>query len=575
MCALHHALSAQRAKARARQRTFAPLALTHVVPEPCEDAPFAPPPIDDIFGVEDGEEETGFIAVPPLDDDEEAPFDAPDLEEETQVFVAPAIEAKAAPIEVEPIIRDRPLPAISIYAAWDRPEAEALLHDLKSDSRLKRAKLDIERGGLDRAVSHAQTRSADLYLLDTNLDAPAMLVALDRLREAAPRACIVILGAVNDIGLLRELAARGVSDYIVPPAKAGDVAQTLCALFADTDTTKVIAVIGARGGIGASTIARNVAWSIAERQQQKATLVDLDLSFGLTGNCFGEAPALSAIDVLGADDAEAALETALTQATPCLQILSAPAKTESLEIEPFAFDTLIANVRRSASYVVLDLPHAWEPWVRTALREADEVIVVVGPDLASLRNGDNILKLLRSERDKPSAPLVVVSMSGLPKRPEIPFKDFSDALRVTPILTFAFEPELFVAAENDGRLIYEMMPDAKAALQLDLLASMVSGHDPIATPTPRMKAEAPKAETLPVLDLVTVAPPAPRRMRGKQRTARTGYLALQEPSPRQRSAPGLVRTLAAVVALTMAGVWFVGHRDDALPRTEFPSAFSA
>ena len=143
-----------------------------------------------------------------------------------------------------------------------------------------------------------------LFVLDTTLDGAAMLSALDRLRLAAPTACIVILGAVNDIALLRDLAARGVSDYIVPPAKAADVARSLCSLFADVDGAKTIAVIGARGGIGASTIARNLAWSIAERQQQRTTLVDLDLCFGSAAPSFRQEPKLSVSDVLDAANAE-------------------------------------------------------------------------------------------------------------------------------------------------------------------------------------------------------------------------------------------------------------------------------
>lgn len=543
---MNHALSAQRAKLRARQRSFAALELNYVVPEPYaeEEAPFDPPPIDDIFGAED-DEDIGFILAPPIAEVEE---------EEGEMCPAP-----------EPVIAiDRPLPAISIFAGWDRPDSETLMRELAADPRLKRAVFAIQRGGIDAAISQA---NADLFLLDTTLDSGAMLTALDRLRETAANACIVILGAVNDIGLLRELSFRGVSDYIVPPAKADDIAKTLCALFAETDSSRTIAVIGARGGLGASTIARNVAWSIAERQQQKTTLIDLDLSFGADANA-----EFSVVDVLGANDCEEALDRALSQTTPWLNVLSAPKATQSLEIEPFAFDTLIANVRRTAAFTILDLPHAWEPWVRKALREADEIVIVAAPDLASLRNADNMLKLLRSERDKQSAPIVVMSMSGLPKRPEIPLKDFADALKVMPALTFAFEPELFAAAEADGKMIYEVMPDAKAALQLDLLASTLTGHNPIATLAVG-KTET-KPEPLPVLELVTPAPQPQRRVRSKQKVARTGYIALQHPLPRKRGARGLVRTLAAVVTLTIAGVWFVGHQT-ASTSADWPSAFSA
>ena len=571
-------LSAQRAKTRARQRArpaFTPLHLTaeYVVPEPSDEAPFEPPPVDDIFGLAECEDEDPVFVTEAAD---EAPFDPPEFEDEP-VFTAPSAHVeppmehpKPPPKPEPPPIRDRPLPAISIYASWDRPETEALLRELAADPRLARAACEIARGGLDAAAARAQTAAIDLFVLGTTLDGAAMLSALDRLRSAAPKACIVILGAVNDIALLRDLAARGVSDYIVPPAKAADVARSLCSLFADVDGAKTIAVIGARGGVGASTIARNVAWSIAERQQQRTTLVDLDFSFGSAATSLRQDPKLSASDVIEATDAEEALTNALIHPTPKLQLLSAPTKTATLEIDHAKFDTLISNVRRTASFVVLDLPHAWEPWIRTALREADEVILVACPDLASLRNADNILKLLRSERDKSSAPMVVVSMSGLPKRPEIPMKDFAEALRVKPEATFVFEPELFAAAEADGQMIYEAMPDAKAALQLDLLASVLTGHEPIARPAPR-SVEAP--QSLPSLELVTPIPA--ERPRRKQRPTRTGFVALQEPPPSMKRSSGLVRTLAAVATLVAVSVWYVGQHQETVSTPEAAGAFSA
>jgi pilus assembly protein CpaE len=605
--------AAQKAKARARQRTkFAtaandnvirlapPLELTagDVVHEPAEEAPFLPPPADDIFGMAEceDEEETIFVTEPPpvvIEEtvaeeaviEEDAPFDPPEFEAEP-VFTAPAsaqIDPVAAPKVEEPkpapkpapseAPRDRPLPAISVHMSWDRPEAEALMRELAADPRLARAEIEIRRGGFDAAAA----RNADLFVLDSNLDNPAMLAALDRLRANAPQACIVMLGAVNDIALLRDLAARGVSDYVVLPAKADAVARSLCALFAGVAPAQVIAVIGARGGVGASTIARNLAWSIAERQQRKTTLVDLDLSFGLAAASFGHEATLSVIDVVESDDTEQALTQALSDQTERLSLLSAPSRTASLELDPAAFAELLANTRRTSSHVVLDLPHAWEPWIRHALREADEVVVVAGPDLASLRNADNMLKLLRSERDKPSAPMVVLSMTGVPKRPEIPLKDYAQALCVAPEICFAFEPELFGKAEADGHMIYEAMPDSKAALQLDALATSLTGREPVAKPAPRRnpevatptkeseapstaetssKEEAKPTEALPVLELTVKAPKVTPQQR-RRRVARTGFVALQEPPPRQRRrSSGFVRTALAAVALVLTGAWF-------------------
>jgi pilus assembly protein CpaE len=563
-----------------------PLELTagDVVCEETDEAPFAPPPADDIFGLAECEdEETIFVAEPAPEDD--APFDPPELEEEP-FFSAPSNAQLASALEAKPEIapaqppnatpRDRPLPAISVHMSWDRAEAQALMQSLAADPRLARAETSIARGGLDGAVARAHAEPADLYLLDTDLDGAQMLGALDRLRAAAPKATIVMLGAVNDIGLLRELAARGVSDYIVPPAIADEVARSLCALFADVTPARVIAVIGARGGIGSSTVARNVAWSIAERQRRRTTLIDLDLCFGSAAGAFGHAPAQSVKDVLTADDPDDALAAALWASTPRLSVLPAPAKTQTLELEDDAFDALLGSARRSAAHIVLDLPHAWEPWVRTALREADEIVIVAGPDLASLRNADNMLKLLRSERDQASAPVVVLSMTGLPKRPEIPLKDFAEALHTKPAMVFGFEPELFAAAEADAKMIYEKMPDSKAALQLDALASRLTGHAAHAQPAQRTRttpqAEAPE----PVLELVTLAPLQPqsneRRMRGAKRS---GFIALQSPAPAKKRSTGIVRAIAAMATLAALGAWFVDHQQHRAPAPDIAPTFNA
>lgn len=600
-CVLRNATHRARSRARLRARPAPnlvrlaqpePLQLTagDVVAEDSEEAPFAPPPVDDIFGLGECEAEDVFVEAPVgLEaEEEDAPFDPPEFEAEpafSPPVLDPAPQVIAPPPAPKPLSIEAPrlraVPAISIYASWDRPEAEALLRDFAADPRLARAETQIARGGLDGATAHfAGGANADLVILDTTLQGKPMLAELDRLIEVLPpKARIVVIGAVNDIGLLRELAARDVSDYVVPPAKADDLVRSTCQLFAAADSAHVIAVIGARGGIGASTIAQNVAWSIAERQRANVALVDLDFSFGSAAQNFQHQPTASAADVVQAEDPESALAQALTKLTPRLQLLSAPAAVGSVELDTAAFEAMMAEVRRASSYVVLDLPHVWEPWVRSALRDSDEVVVVAGADLASLRNADNMLKLMRSERDKPSGPMVVLSMLGVPKRPEIPLKDFSEALCTKPVLSFSFEPELFAKAEANGERIYETMPDAKAALQLDALATLLTGREAIACPdkrersAPKTAAEPspPATPDLPVLELVQEAPPP------KRRASRSGFIALQAPLAERKRSSGLVRLAAAVLVMVITGVWYVQYQENRAGawRPDAPSAFRA
>jgi pilus assembly protein CpaE len=436
---------------------------------------------DDTFGV-------GNLEVA----DELPPFDAED-------YAAPRLDTAitngedpfglSAPMPTpaandDDRLTDQPVPRITIHACCDRPEIADVIAGVAADRRLARAEVTVEPGGLEAAIARFGSQSSpNLLILDTVLHGPNMLRSLDRLAQVMEEGCkVVILGAVNDIGLFRELMARGVSEYIVPPLQATDLIHAICGLYVNPDKPfagRVISVIGARGGVGASTIAHNIAWSIAERQESGATLLDLDLSFGTAALDFNQDPQQSIADALIAPDRadDVFLERITTKHTQRLQMLTAPATLErEFEIDPSAFETVIQRVRKASPFIVLDLPHVWTSWVKQTLLSSDEVIIVASPDLASLRNTKNIMDLMKSSRPYDAPPSVVLNMTGVPKRPEIPFKEFSEALGAEPVASFAFDPAMFGMAANNGQMIGEVAPASKTSLALDSLASALTGR---------------------------------------------------------------------------------------------------
>jgi len=384
---------------------------------------------------------------------------------------------------------EQPVPRITIHASCDRPEIADIISAITADRRMTRAEISVESGGIDAAVIRfASQASPNLLILDTMMQGPSMLHSLDRLAQVIePGTKVVIIGAVNDIGLFRELMSRGVSEYIVPPIQPIDMIRAVCGLYVNADKPfagRVIAVIGARGGVGASTIAHNLAWSIAERQESGATLLDLDLSFGTAALDFNQDPPQSIADALLAPDRvdDVFLDRVTTKHTQRLMMLTAPATLErEFELDHSAFEVVIERVRRTSPFVVLDLPHAWNSWVKQTLLAADDVIIVAGPDLASLRNTKNILDLLKAMRPYDSQPAVALSMVGVPKRPEIPFKDFAEALGSDPVASFAFDPALFGMAANNGQMIGEVAAQSKTALAIDELAASLTGRKPVET----------------------------------------------------------------------------------------------
>lgn len=114
---------------------------------------------------------------------------------------------------------------------------------------------------------------------------------------------------------------------------------------------------------------------------------------------------------------------------------------------------------------------------KKVLLSADEIVITATPDLASLRNAKNILDLVRQARPNDSAPHIVLNQVGMPKRPEIPVKDFAEAVGAEATLVLPFNPGLFGTAANNGQMIEELDPKGKTTDGLRFLAQQLCGRD--------------------------------------------------------------------------------------------------
>ena len=135
-------------------------------------------------------------------------------------------------------------------------------------------------------------------------------------------------------------------------------------------------------------------------------------------------------------------------------------------------------VRQVSPCVVVDIPHVWAPWVKQVLTSADEIIVTATPDLASLRNGKNIYDLLNQARPNDRPMKVVLNQVGIPRRPEIPVKDFAEAMGAEPVLVLPFDPQTYATAGNNGQMVGELNPQSRAAQGFRDLAQKLTGREP-------------------------------------------------------------------------------------------------
>jgi len=385
----------------------------------------------------------------------------------------------------EAALGEHTVPRITIHVFWTRPEMAELAQKASADRRMERAKTVINEGGLAAAVGHYQNEpTPSLLIVETADPAPQLLGYLEKLAEVCdPGTKVIVVGAANDIALYRELIRRGVSEYLVPPLGTLQLIAAITALYADPAQPFIgrqISFCGAKGGAGASTLAHNVAHLISERMGANTVLVDLDLAFGTAGLDFNQDPLHGIVDALTQPDRldPVLMERMMARCGDHLSLFAAPASLErDFEIAPETFEEVAHKIRGSTPYVVLDLPHAWTPWKRRMLTTSDDVVVVAEPDLASLRNAKNIVDLVRSARPNDAPPRVVLNKVGVPGRPEIPLKDFGEALGLPPCMVVAFDAKLFGQAANNGQMIAEVGPRSKQAESLESLARMISRRE--------------------------------------------------------------------------------------------------
>ena len=379
---------------------------------------------------------------------------------------------------------ERPVPRISIHAFCEFPDTGAALQRAGSDRRLSKAHLQVQLGGVDAAVAHYHGQiTPNLLVVETKLQGEEALLELDRLAEVCdPATKVVVVGRSNDVELYRELMRRGASEYLVAPLSPLQLIEVVSGLYLDPGAApigRVVAVVGARGGSGSSTLSHNIGWCIAEELHINTTVIDMDLPFGTVGLDFNDESGQGICDALSAPERldDVLLDRLLLKRGEHLSLFTAPAILDrDYETSPDAFETVIDAVRQTIPCVILDLPHGWQPWIKSALLAADEVVIVATPDLTSLRNAKNIIDLVKGARPNDTPPRLVINQVGVPKRPEIPTKDFAETMGLDPSAIIAFDPALFGQAANNGQMVMEMAPKAPVTEALRQLCRAITGR---------------------------------------------------------------------------------------------------
>jgi pilus assembly protein CpaE len=377
-----------------------------------------------------------------------------------------------------------PAPRVSVQAFCETVETAAAVQAAGEDRRLVKAHIKVQMGGITAAMeAYRSAPTPNVVVLEFESRPDDVLAGLDRLAEVCDAGTrVIVIGLHNDVLLYRELVRRGVSDYLIAPVTTLDIIRAICGLYSSPDAKPVgrmLAVVGAKGGVGASTIAHNVAWSISRDLGLDSVVVDLDLPFGTAGLDYNQDPPQGIADAVFSPERvdTAFVDRLLSKCSDHLSLLAAPATLDRVyDFGTEAFDAIFDTLRSNVPCIVLDVPHIWTGWAKRTLLAADDLLIVAAPDLANLRNTKNLIDLLRSSRANDHRPFYVLNQVGVPKRPEIKPADFAKALEDEPVAVFPFDPQTFGTAANNGQMIAEVSSSHKIAESFRHLAQQLTGR---------------------------------------------------------------------------------------------------
>ncbi|HXI88223.1 MAG TPA: AAA family ATPase [Parvularculaceae bacterium] len=406
----------------------------------------------------------------------------------TNVMPDKSFEDLGAPVGDfgEEEVDHRPVPRISIHAFCETPATTAILEQAAVDRRLSKTHLTMHMGGLSKAVDHFQTTPTPNLIIVETLDGGAQLIAqLGELAEVCdPSTKVIVIGRVNDIALYRELIRQGISEYLVRPKSPLNLIKAIATLYVDPSAPPIgrtIAFVGARGGVGSSTLAHNVAWCTAEDYKSDTVILDLDLPFGTASLDFEQDPTSGLVEALTSPERldDVLLDRLLQKHTDRLSLFTAPNLLDrDYNLDDQAFETVVDVVRGSAPTIIIDVPHLWTSWSKRILQTADEIVITAAPDLASFRNTKNLVDVVAAARPNDSAPILVLNQLD-PKISSVQAEQYVEHVGLKPALVIGWEPQLFHAAATNAAPIVEVGAKSKTAQGIRDLAARVLGRNDV------------------------------------------------------------------------------------------------
>ena len=350
------------------------------------------------------------------------------------------------------------------------------------------------KGGLRNAIqSLSITASPNILMVDLS-ESGDPLNDINALAEVCePGTIVVAIGQVNDVRLYRDLIASGIHDYLLKPLSPGQVRDALVqaqAVFAAPRNQEgavakqhvTTAVIGTRGGVGASTVATSLAWLFSADSKLPTALLDLDIHFGTDALALDLEPGRGLTDAIENPSRIDGLfiERAMIRANDNLAILSAEAPINMpLMTDGAAFVHLEEEFRQAFEMTVIDMPRNMLINFPQLLTDVNVVVLVTEMTLASARDSIRLISWLKS--NAPHAQVMVVASKVQSGVAEISKADFEASIESKIAYSIPYDVKAAANAAKLGQTFVDANRTTKAGGVIrDLAKAVIGSGDAVA-----------------------------------------------------------------------------------------------
>lgn len=348
----------------------------------------------------------------------------------------------------------------------------------------------LRDGGSQEALDYlAEIPAPKVIIVDIGESSAPLTAMLSLTAAFTEDTRLIGIGTINDINLYREMVGAGITDYLVKPVTEKALAAALARAeepshtpvtpeeTANSDHVRRVAVIGSRGGVGASSLAVNLGWILSQEKKKKTAIIDLDLEFGTVALLLDLEPTTGLREALESPGRIDSLfvESATARLTENLSVM-ATEETLSSEVhfKPEAIDLLFDTLGRTNEYIIVDLPRSALAVRQRIFESVTDILLITELTLPGLRDAMRIISNIE-EAVAGKAVTVIANRTGAPQQAMSP-RDFQKALGHKVEFLIPQDEKAFKQAANNGKPLTQFDARGKPAKAMNSIVSKLTGE---------------------------------------------------------------------------------------------------